>query len=402
MEQGVSRAAATVESGAERRSAEAATPPGRLTVEIKNDLDLRPEDALALDALIDSRPQVGVFVSRAWLSGFFVEPPDGCEPSLVLLRDGATLRGVVPIAVRRTRMHVRAALLGGGLGSDRIDLLAVRGFETACADTLMTWFEMTFGRRGFIFELRDVPADSPLWGAIHRFNAERTSRLAFQPRDIHTLPYLELADPSSRKADGPWLRGPSLDKHRRWLEKRGRLRIETLQDPGEALTALGCLTEFLHARWRDHADGSALDRPRAQRFHRHVLPVLLRDGRLRMIRISSDMRTIAVFYGMAVSRWRGYYLAGYDREWAGRIHLGQLTLAAAIDLASREGAAEFDFLKGVERVKYLWPVRERSSLDADAYSEHSAAQFSRARHATREAAGALAKSARDVLTRVTR
>jgi CelD/BcsL family acetyltransferase involved in cellulose biosynthesis len=113
-----------------------------------------------------------------------------------------------------------------------------------------------------------------------------------------------------------------------------------------------------------------------------------------MIRLSSDMRTIAVYYGLAVGRWRGYYLAGYDREWAGRIHLGQITIAAAIDAASREGAAEFDFLKGVERVKYLWPVRERASMDADAYSEHAASQFSRAAHATREAASALVKSAR--------
>jgi CelD/BcsL family acetyltransferase involved in cellulose biosynthesis len=132
------------------------------------------------------------------------------------------------------------------------------------------------------------------------------------------------------------------------------------------------------------------------RFHRHVLPLLLRDGHLRMIRLSSDMRTIAVFYGLAVNRWRGYYLAGYDREWAGRIHLGQITLASAIDLASREGAAEFDFLKGVERMKYLWPVRERSSFDADAYSDHAGSQFSRAAHATVEAASAFIKAARDL------
>ena len=402
MEQGVTRAVAMVEPRAAAHAAKAVTASCRLTVEIKNDLDLQQEDAIALAALIDGRPQVGVFLSQAWLSGFFVEPPDGCEPLLVLLRDGETLRGVAPIAVRRTRTHVRAGLLGGGLGSDRVDLLATRGFEAACADTLLTWLEETFGRGGLVFELRDVPAESPLWGAVHRFNAERTRRLAFQPRDIHTLPYLELADSSARKPDRTFSGGPSLDKHHRWLAKRGRLRIETLQDPGEVLTAFDSLTGFLHARWRGHADGSALDRPRAQRFHRHVMPLLLGERRLRLIRLTSDMRTIAVFYGLATNRWRGYYLAGYDREWAGRIHLGQITLAAAVDLAAREGAAEFDFLKGVERVKYLWPVRERSSLDADAYSEHPASQLSRARHATREATSALAKSARGVLTTVTR
>jgi CelD/BcsL family acetyltransferase involved in cellulose biosynthesis len=117
-----------------------------------------------------------------------------------------------------------------------------------------------------------------------------------------------------------------------------------------------------------------------------------------MIRLSIDMRTIAVFYGLASSGWWGYYLAGYDRQWAGRIRLGQITLAAAIDLASREGATEFDFLKGAERVKYLWPVRERSSLDADAYSEKSGSQFTRAVWATREAASAFVKSARDLFS----
>ena len=148
---------------------------------------------------------------------------------------------------------------------------------------------------------------------------------------------------------------------------------------------------------------SALDRPGTRRFHRHVLPLLLREGRLRMIGVLADMRPIAAFYGLASAgvgknRWWGYYLAGYDRDWAGRIHLGQITLASAIDLASHDGAAEFDFLKGAERIKYLWPVRERVTMDADIYSRESGAQLTRATRATRDAAAALAKSARDFLS----
>ena len=382
----MSRAHAIVESAAEPRGAKPQTPSSRLIVEIRNDLGLRPEDAVALDTLINVRPEVGVFLSPAWLSGFFAEPPDAGEPSLLLVRDEYGLRGVLPIAVQRTRTHVRIGLLGGGAGSDRVDLLAARGFETACADALMAWLEQAFGRQALIFELRDVPADSPLWGAMHRANAERTRRLVMQPRELYTLPYLDLTESTSPVT--------SLDKHRRWLERRGRLRMEMLQDPGEALAAFDSLTAFLHARWHGCGDGSALDQPRLWRFHRHTIPLLLRDGYLRMLRVSSDMRTVAVFYGLAAGEWRGYYLAGYDREWAGRIHLGRLTLAAAIDAAAKEGAAEFDFLKGVERVKYFWPVRERSSLDADLYSENTVSQITRAARGTREAAAAFVKSAR--------
>jgi CelD/BcsL family acetyltransferase involved in cellulose biosynthesis len=130
------------------------------------------------------------------------------------------------------------------------------------------------------------------------------------------------------------------------------------------------------------------------RFQRHVLPLLARQGLLRMFRLRADGRTVAVFHGVASGREWGYCLAGYDREWAGRIHLGQITLAAAIDLAAQEGAAEFDFLKGAHAVKYLWPVRERVTLDAEVYSEGRGPQLARAGWAARQAAAACARSAR--------
>ena len=383
-------------SAAVQRTAQAIDRPvavatGRITIEIRRDLELAPADAAAMDALVASRPYVGVFVSRAWLSGLFEEPTREAEPMLVLFRDGETLRGVAPIAVRHTRTHARLLMLGGGAESDRVDLLAARGFETACADALMAWIADTYGRRGFVIELRDVPSESPVWGAVHRVNDEGTRRLAFHPRDIQTLPYLDLAESRNESLT-------SLEKHRRWLERRGRLRIELLQDPSEALAAFTSLTEFLHARWTGAGQRSALDSSRTDRFHRRVIPLLLRDESLRMIRISSDMRTVAVFYGMAIGDWWGYYLAGYDRKWAGRIHLGQITLAAAIELAVGEGAREFDFLKGVERVKYLWPVRERSAVDADAYSAHWGSQLNRATQSSRDVAAAVVKSARKLFS----
>jgi CelD/BcsL family acetyltransferase involved in cellulose biosynthesis len=365
--------------------AASATPIG---VELRADLELPAPDAAALDALIDAQPAVGVFLSRAWLSGFFAEPPAGVEPRLLVLRDGSALRGATAIGVQQGRTHVRVTLLGGHLGSDRVDLLAARGFETACADAVLDWLARSFGRRGFLLELRDVPAASPLWGAIHRAAGSGTGSIVLQPREVQVLPYLDLENKRAQAA-GPSQR--SVDKHRRWLERRGRIRLEILLDPYEVLWGFDSLVRFLEARWKDSAGGSALDSPRVQRFHRFVLPRLLQDGRLRMVRLSADMRTVAIFYGLAAGRWWGYYLAGYDREWAGRIHLGRLLLASAIDLAEQQRALEFDFLKGTEPVKYLWPVRERITLDADLYSTGPGPQFVRAGRATREAAAALLK-----------
>jgi len=374
--------------------------PGTLSVEVQPDLDLSSGDDAALDRLASYRPEVGIFVSKPWLSGFFAEPPEDVEPALVLFRDGAVLRGVVPVAIRPTRSHVRVTLLGGGAGSDRIDLVAARGFEAAASDAFLGWLSDAFGPRGFLLELRDVPHSSPLWGAIHRAAAERTLRLVLQPREVYAHPYLTLGDAEpSELADAPSAeRLRSLEKHRRRLERRCQLKIEILRELDEVTAAFEDLIRLLHARRSGCSDPSVLNNPRVVRFHQHALPLLLHAGRLRMIRLTADGRTIAVFYGLATGKWWGYYLAGYDRQWAGRIHLGQITLAAAIECAAREGATEFDFLKGAERVKYVWPVRERATLDADVFSEGPAVQFARARRASRDAAVALTKSARDLFS----
>lgn len=366
--------------------------PERLSIEARRDLDLGPEDALALEALITTRPYVGVFLSKAWLAGFLAEPPDGAEPLLLLMREHGSLRGMVPIAIRRTLTHARVSLLGGGAGSDRVDLVAAPGYEPPCADLFLSWLADSFGPRGFVLELNDVPGSSPLWAAIHRAGAEGRPRVVLVPREISPVPYLDLLAPGSRLSTEA--RGStSLARHRRWLEQRGRLRIETLRDPAEVMSAFDILVRFLSVRWRGQG-GSVLDDPRAVRFHRCVLPLLLAEGRLRMIQLWADMRPIAVYYGVALGTWDGYYLAGYDREWAGRIHLGQITLATAIDLAAQRGAAEFDFLKGAERTKYLWRVSERATVNADVYSTHAGPQLVRATLAVRDAAVAFTKSAR--------
>jgi len=373
---------------------------GELTIEHRTGLSLSAEDAAAVDVLIDARPHVGVFLSQAWLSGFFAEPPRGHQPSLVILREDGVLRGIVPLAIQQRLTHTRVSLLGGGFGSDRVDLLAARGYEAACADRVMAWLHAECPR-GYILELRDVPDDSPLWGAIGRAASERPARIVVVPREVYALPHLPLHESHDSAAfDGG--AAASLARHRRWLERRCHLRIETLADPDDVMQGFEVLTALLRSRWGPAQ--SVLENPRVQRFHRHVVPLLLLEGRLRMVRLLADMRPIAVFYGLtspsidgkaraaAAKRWWGYYLAGYDRAWAGRIHLGRVALAAAIDLAAKDGASEFDFLKGPESVKYLWPVRERITVDADIYSRARGPRLTCAARTARTALGALVRS----------
>jgi hypothetical protein len=400
VEPGVSQLVAALDSSEALWPSQQAPSPGRLHAVFLQDLGLDADDQAAVDAMVDARPETGLFVSKPWLSGYFNEPHPGTEYGLLLLRDARGLRGVVPLAIGETFTHARVRILGGGTGSDRVDLLAQRGFEATCADACLAWLQGTFGSRGFVLELRDVCASSSLWGAIHRSTSDHGQPLVMQPREIYTVPFLRLASEPRMPSGVPSEKTVrSVEKHRRWLERRSRIDVRLLTDVADAMAAYEDLVRFLRARWKDRSEGSALDEPRAGRFHRHVVPQLLAAGRLRMIRMTADGRTVAVFYGLAAGAWWGYYLAGYDREWAGRIHLGQVNLATAIEMAAAEGAAEFDFLKGAEPVKYVWPVRERTAIDADVFSRGCGVQLARASRATRDATAALSKSARALFCR---
>ena len=379
---------------------------GELVIEQCSDLSWSRADVAALDALIDLRPHVGVFMTHAWLSGYFAEPARRSEPVVLVMREGGAIRGVIPLAIRQTLTHARVSLLGGGMGSDRVDLLTARGYEGACSDRFMEWLEREFPR-GYVLELRDVPDDSSLWGAIGRLTADKEPHVMFAPREVYALPYLPLHDDRPGRIASDPIDPESSTRHRRWLERKCHVRIDAMTTADDVCQAFDTLGDLLRARWG--TEESVLESARVQRFHRHVLPLLLREGRLRMMRILGDMRPIAVFYGLASrlpetgahrvasgDSWWGYYLAGYDRAWAGRIHLGRVALAAAIDLAAKEGASEFDFLKGSERVKYLWPVRERISVDADVYSRNLGPRLTWAARAARTAAAALIRSTHEL------
>jgi CelD/BcsL family acetyltransferase involved in cellulose biosynthesis len=381
------------------------TPIGTLTLAVRRDVEWSPEDLASLDRLIELRPHVGLFLSRSWLSGFFADPPADEEPTIVECREDGVLRGLIPVTIRRARECVHIGLLGGALGSDRVDLLAARGFESQLADMFLDWIQKSFGRDGFTLRLRDVPDDSPLWSGICRAMHEKRLPLTLVPRQVNALPYISLGDLDGGSARDVWGNTTSMIKHRRWLEHRGVLSIDTVRDGGDALLAFEQLAEWLDARWGAH---SATRHPRAARFHRHVIPLLAAERRLRMVRLRSDKQCVAICYGLACgdertgagsTGWWAYYLAGYDRAWAGRIHLGRVVVAVTIDMAVREGATQFDFLKGAERYKYYWPVRDRITIDADVYSATAGAQLARARHAARELAAALVKSGRNLWSR---
>lgn len=152
----------------------------------------------------------------------------------------------------------------------------------------------------------------------------------------------------------------NLRYYRRRADRAGRWHIEAA-DPDNLEELCDALFRLHRARWSARGLPGVLDDRAVQLWHREALPLLLSAGTLRMDGLRLDGRIIAVFYGLADRERPGrktyYYLGGFDPEFE-RLSPGTLLIGHAVERATREGCAAFDFLRGRESYKRLWGATE--------------------------------------------
>jgi CelD/BcsL family acetyltransferase involved in cellulose biosynthesis len=139
--------------------------------------------------------------------------------------------------------------------------------------------------------------------------------------------------------------------------RRGTVTLQRLgeQDSDQAFSLLLRLHE---ACWRDRDRPGVLADPRVRQLHTHAIGPLAARGlvRFHVARIGGEVASI--YYGFH-HRDRAYgYLTGYNPGFAFESP-GTLLLAHVIEESAREGAIEFDFLRGDEGYKRAWASVER-------------------------------------------
>jgi CelD/BcsL family acetyltransferase involved in cellulose biosynthesis len=79
---------------------------------------------------------------------------------------------------------------------------------------------------------------------------------------------------------------------------------------------------------------------------------------LRLYALLINDRILAVYYGFLSKGRAYYYLSGFEPEFE-KYSLGTLIVGHGIEETIREGANEFDFLRGQEAYKYKWGAQDR-------------------------------------------
>jgi CelD/BcsL family acetyltransferase involved in cellulose biosynthesis len=292
--------------------------------------------------------QARPFQSPAWLVPWCRHIARGRIASIAVRDVRGDLAGLAPLYVHVDEQGRRQLFPIGIATTDSLDLLARPGHENQVAHAVVTHAAAMGGWD--IFEAPQLEA-----GALLR-RGRWPSQWASETAACEPNPVLSLRAPL------PSSLSRKIAYARRRLGQAGRVEYETADAHG-APVLLDTLARLHARRWAERDLPGVLGADGVLGWHRECIPALLEHGVLRLLALRFNGEIIAVLYCLADPARRAHrrwydYIGGFDPAFAA-FSPGTLLLAHAIDAARREGAAEFDFLRGAEAYKYRWGAVDR-------------------------------------------
>ena len=320
-------------------------------------------DGVLADSASDS-----VFLTWEWMHTWWKHLAEDRRLHLLALWRGTELVALAPLALRSARwrrlLPFRALefLGAGSVGSDYLDVLVRRGWETQALGALARYLK----EHSAVLELSRVKRAGAHAGQLAR---------ALQPSGwIHTLsatdvcPYIDLTglDWASYLARlGPSHRY-NVRRRLRKLNQRWRVRLERTESEAQRHAALLELVRLHQLRWRELGQPGVFPDRALVAFHDEFSQLALERGWLRLFVLTADDQPVAGLYGLRYRDTFLFYQSGFDPAWR-RHSVGLITMALAIRHAIEEGAATFDFLRGDEAYKALWTHTHRELVRIDLF-----------------------------------
>ena len=335
-------------------------------------------------AASDSR---SVFLTWDWLNTWWRRFGEGQRLWVLTVRARGRLVGLAPLSRASDGPIIRglsvAEFLGTGtVGSDHLDVITRRGFESSVNEALAHWLART---NDVVLCLRGVPRFGSQAERLARRLETHGWTVDMTPDGV--CPYLPLA---GRTWDDVFASfGPKQRKHVRrsirTLRRAFDVSFEEARSEADRADALESLIRLHNARWHHRGGSTALDSHTLQAFHRDVTRRLHARGWLRLFTLRLNGTAAACLYGMHYRRTFFFYQSGFDEQLA-RFSPGLVTLALSIERAVDEGADEFDLLHGGEDYKRHWTPTAHELTRLDFYPPGVRAQLHRAATAAQRAA----------------
>lgn len=285
------------------------------------------------------------FQSPDWLIPWWKHFGAG-QLCVVVLTDETRLAGLAPLFIRQNNL----LLIGTGI-TDYLDILIDDRVRTDGAALIFA--HLCKHRCGWNqCDLENLRETSPL------LTMNACDGLVEHVGQQNFCPVLLLPDSPQQFHDNlPRHLRQNLNYYQRKLSTLGKVEFERAEEQNFA-ELFDTFVKLHAARWQmENMPGMLWDQ-NVQSFHRSAAARLLSNGALRLYAMRIDGRIVASLYGFHHTGCTYYYLGGFDPEFK-QYSPGTVLVGHAIVEAIREGAAEFDFLRGGEDYKYRWGAVDR-------------------------------------------
>jgi CelD/BcsL family acetyltransferase involved in cellulose biosynthesis len=295
--------------------------------------------------------QATVFQSPYWLFAWWEHFSEQRLMCVITVREEGALTGIAPFYIEGGE----ARFIGQGI-SDYLDFVVSNANSEDIASTLLeTVFRATDINK---LTLESLPSNSPVIRASSRFASVAAAQ------DVCPVLTLDAsAETNGRRAK----EARKLRYYNRRLERAGQFSIEAA-DGRNFERYFDAFLRLHRERWSLRGEGGVLDNAGICAFHRKVARQLLNEGGLRLYLLTLEGREAAAFYGFRHKRRTMYYLGGFLPEFK-QLNVGTIIVGYAIEQAAREGAPEFDFLRGDESYKYDWGAINRLTYRRTIYRD---------------------------------
>jgi CelD/BcsL family acetyltransferase involved in cellulose biosynthesis len=289
------------------------------------------------------------FCAPGWLLPWWKHvAPRGAELRVVVALDGEELVGIAPFFAKGWIGGLSQYGLIGAAGMRIEPLARADAVEAVAATFARTLAEARPVPASIRFE--GLPANSP-WPHLLGREWPGSGRPFVHVEAAIPAPVVTLAEEDF----DAWMKSKSSNfrqqvrRSRRHLEQAGAV-FRTAATAEEVTARLADFERLHRARW-DPRGGSGVMKPGVMEMLRDAGHALVDSGRFRLESIEVDGRAISSQLFLSAGSETGYWLGGFDEEFAAQ-RPSMVALVAAVEKGFERGEARLDLGSGGSKYKY--------------------------------------------------
>lgn len=314
------------------------------------------------NSLLADSSMPNIFLTWEWITTWWKWFGGGKQLRLIVVWEGSRIIGILPVYIGRISLFpfikfdgVFFVGDGGPLCPDYLSPI-IKEQDISRVSKIMAEALLENSKEYKVIKFSNILLSSkPMevllnnLGRIFYIQKSAGVRCPFKPLPSDYTTFLSGLSSKRRKALR-WMTKKIFRQHKVTLEHHTAL--------DQVTDAFEKMTDIFNKSRRGRTSNQGFNRKDYLGFHQEVAKAFAQRGWLRIYILLFDTVPVAFIYGYYYDRKFWFYQTSFDSTF-NQDSPGNIILQMAIESLIKEGAREFDFLRGEEDYKYIYAPQER-------------------------------------------